>query len=97
MCFKHFYAHTFGEIYKKFPIRIDDGTFITQISKESSSEGSLTLDPIVTIRLSRYREDPTSLGLGFPEVLRERDISDNNKSGDTHSERGREGGLMGVG
>jgi hypothetical protein len=39
--------------------------------------------------LSRYRENPTRLGLGFPEVLRERDISDNNKSGDTHSERGR--------
>jgi hypothetical protein len=59
---------------------------------------SFSLDPIIMKVLSRYREDPTRQGLGFPEVLRERDIFDNNKSGDTHLERGREGGrIEGVG
>jgi hypothetical protein len=70
-------------------VGIDEGTFITQITKESSCEVLISLDPIIMKVLSRYREGPTGIGLGFPEVLWERDISDNNKSGDTHSERGR--------
>jgi hypothetical protein len=76
----------------QFPTGIEDGMFITQISKERSSGVSLGLEPFIMKVLSRYREDPTCQGLGLPEVLRERDISDNNKSGDTHSERGREWG-----